>query len=76
MGDQSCFMQLPGGAPVAGGAGQGKSSNYAAKALQEEEFCFGANAHSKPQASRPKPAAQETGVVDAGDRSCFLGPPK
>ena len=82
MGDRSCFMQLPGGAPAAGGDIHGKSneakgSSYAAKALQEEDYCFGANAYSKPQ-SKPAaaPAVATNPNIDTADRSCFMGPPK
>ena len=86
MGDKSCFMMLPGGAPVAGGNVQGKkndtvtgpkASNYCAKALQEEEYCFGANNYNKPQENKvnnPAPAPLQNN--DPGDRSCFMGPPK
>ncbi len=81
MGDRSCFMALPGGAPVAGATGQGtgqkagpaKGSNYCAKALQEEEYCFGGSNFNKPAVSKPAPAPLQN---DAGDRSCFMGIPK
>ena len=81
MGDRSCFMQLPGGAPAAGGDIHGKgsetkTSTYVAKALQEEDYCFGANAYSKPQAKPAAPAVATNPNIDTADRSCFMGPPK
>ena len=82
MADRSCFMQLPGGAPAAGGDIHGKgsetkTSTYVAKALQEEDYCFGANAHSKPQAKpAARPVVATNPVVDTADRSCFVGPPQ
>ena len=81
MGDRSCFMVLPGGAPVAGDGGGGgpakpasgggnKGSNYCAKELKEE-WAFGGNygggsgGGSKPSNANPGP--------DPGEKSCFMG---